>query len=107
MSSPASSTASSSAVPASSSVKPVRKVRKWVTRNTGISTNQISPLVRCTGEEEPSPYSVLDGVPFGSAVVSMTPEAYMSFMQDQGWYSADELRDLAAKKLLQYENNAQ
>jgi hypothetical protein len=91
MSSPA-STASSVAA----SVKPVHKVRKWVTRNQGVSPNQISPLVRCSGE--PTPYAVLDGVPFGSAVLSMTPEAYTAFIQEQcEWYSEDDIRALTAK----------
>jgi hypothetical protein len=92
---PSSATMSSPASVASS-IKPVRKVRKWVTRNQGVSPNQISPLVRCSGE--PAPYSVLDGVPIGSAVMSMTPEEYTAFIQEQcEWYSEDDIRALSAK----------
>jgi hypothetical protein len=81
-----------------SSVKPVRK---WVTRNQGVSPNPTPQLVRCSGE--PAPYSVLDGVPIGSAVMSMTPEEYTAFIQEQcEWYSEDDIRTLSAKKLSQY-----
>ena len=68
--------------------------------------NQGSALVRSIGE--PAPYSVLDGVPIGSAVVSMTPKewfelglefsGHIPFLQAQG-YSAAEIQDLASKKL--------
>ena len=69
-----------------------RKVRKWVTRNQGVSPNPIPPLVRCSGE--PAPYSVLDGVP-----MSMTPEECRAFIQEQcEWYSEDAIRALTAKK---------
>lgn len=45
-------------------------------------SNEGSVLVRSIAE--PAPYSVLEGVPIGSAVMSMTPEEYISFLHDQG-----------------------
>jgi len=82
----------------SATTKPVRKVRNWGKSTAGISPNYV-PLVRSVAQ--PSPYSVVDGVPFGSAVVSMTPVEYTSFLRGNG-YSGDELSELVCKKVNQY-----
>ena len=87
---------SSASVTPVASTKP--KVRKWVTRNQGISTNQISPLVRSVGE--PAPYSVLNGVPIGSDM-SMTPEEYMSFIEDRISEIGAKISEIGDKKLHQ------
>jgi len=93
------SSTASTASTASKSSRP----RKWV-GNPRVSSPlpaDYVPLVRSVCE--PAPYSVLDGVPIGSAVISMKLEDYMLFMQNQG-YSIDELRNLDAKKIHQLEN---